>query len=381
MEQVIKQEDVVVASEKALSLMDVVRGLSSKVKMQIRGEALLKRFPGLEHKIRRNQLLRQAAEAKERGDSAEISALMPEIWSLVAVVMDSGLSSSHYGLAYKAPAKKISCKSESKKVEVKAKGSKVADGQSDTKKESGVKANSSKPKVKRSLDLNNSKSGKTSKLVNGSKIDLSGLTPLGHGDFDGVMVSYIMGYTGDTFCHRPVVIVRRVAGLYGCECVKHDRYQEYTLHRGILNQADLTSNGVPSPYWSVLDAMTELHDGFSMDDVLNLAVKLVGEEKREACKTAWYVLKTHATHPTKMNAGYCYMLDSTKDDKYRFNIRLRREEETLEYFSSQKKVRKSVKNKISKANKKVENDETIFSGTNIKAEEGPIVTVQVANVN
>lgn len=150
-----------------------------------------------------------------------------------------------------------------------------------------------------------------------------------------VMGSCVVGTTGKTYRGREVVSCVFPPGLFGTRKEGRTRRNELTLHNGIINQCSLTkgSGAVPTPYWAVLDAASALKTGFTRKDVMDLAVKTVGEEKRRACEMAWDVLRNHHKHARKCEAGMGYMIDSTEGGK--LMIRARDAGETVQYFAAQ----------------------------------------------
>lgn len=149
---------------------------------------------------------------------------------------------------------------------------------------------------------------------------------------DGEVVpSLVDGSTGETYLGREVVVFRRPPGLFGTCKDRKENKRRLTLCRGIVNQCALMNP--PTPYWAVLDAMSELKDGFTKLQVVERAVVVVGEAKRAACGFAWDVLRNHHRHARKRNEGMSHMIDVLPDG--RLAIRARCADETLQYFAAE----------------------------------------------
>lgn len=144
----------------------------------------------------------------------------------------------------------------------------------------------------------------------------------------------MVGYTGEKFCDRPVVLFRQRPGVFGAASIRRPKLRRYTLHNGILNQCAAHADGRPGVYWSVLDAMSDMKSGFTRDDIVDKAVatlvKYDGRFKsnaKKACVTAFYILKTHMAHPARSNMGFGFIVEKGADKK--LILRARREGETL----------------------------------------------------
>jgi len=140
----------------------------------------------------------------------------------------------------------------------------------------------------------------------------------------------IEGSTGKTYWGREVVVFNHLPGLFGTRLDGRVRRRALTICNGIINQCSL--DNPPTPYWAVLDAMSELKVGFTRKLVIDRAVKTVGEVGRRACELAWDVLRNHHRHARKCDAGLAYMLDA---EGGLLSIRARCEDETVQYFASQ----------------------------------------------
>lgn len=152
-----------------------------------------------------------------------------------------------------------------------------------------------------------------------------------------VVPALVEGATGDMYRGRTVVVFRHPAGLFGTHKGCRDRKRLLTLCKGIVNQC--TIEEPPSPYWAVVDSMSDLRTGFTKSSVVERAIMIVGEERRKACEMAWDVLRNHHRHARKKEAGMGFMLDALPGG--RSAIRARSAEETVQYFEAEGERRKS----------------------------------------
>lgn len=132
----------------------------------------------------------------------------------------------------------------------------------------------------------------------------------------------IIGYTGEEFCSRPVVLFRQRPGVFGSTSVKKDKVRRYTLHNGILNQCAIHSDGRPGVYWAVLDTMSDLKVEFTKEQVIDRATQVMKKYNGrcrgnlvKAVTTAFYILKTHVKHPARKNMGFGFIIDKLQDKK------------------------------------------------------------------
>jgi hypothetical protein len=152
----------------------------------------------------------------------------------------------------------------------------------------------------------------------------------------------VMGSTGETYHGREVVVFKHTPGLFGTRKEGKERIHRFTLHNGLVNQCSLQDT--PTPYWAVLDSMIDCKANFARKDVIEKAVKIVGEDKRKACEMAWDVLRNHQRHARKCNAGMAYMIDSISGGK--LSIRARSDYETLQYFEGEATRRKTAEQTV-----------------------------------
>jgi hypothetical protein len=158
-----------------------------------------------------------------------------------------------------------------------------------------------------------------------------------HAEVDGgAMRRAVLGRLPDKFCGRDVVLVRRMPGMFGSPCVQRPTLSLHTLHKGIVNQMEITAG--PSAYWAVLDSASELGRGFTDEQVIGMAVRLLKgsgsrkpeKELKRACNAAWATTKWHQNHPWKKTRGFGYMVDVFSEGG--MAIRGRHADETMKYF-------------------------------------------------
>ena len=143
-----------------------------------------------------------------------------------------------------------------------------------------------------------------------------GWQPLAEGDLECTEVAGdVLGYTGEEYRGRKVVAFRKHPEVFGGVPMRRAVTVRLTLHKGILNHMELRSGkGVPTPYWAVMDAASDLKSGFTTEQVLIRALGILGDDSRlDACRIAWYVLKSHHTHPKERYRGMSYMVDEAAD--------------------------------------------------------------------
>ena len=152
------------------------------------------------------------------------------------------------------------------------------------------------------------------------------LRPLAKGELAcAVIAGDVRGWTGATYMGRGVVSVDRRPEAFGCPRLKREAVVQLTLHKGILNHMGMRV-GVPTPYWAVLDAMSDLGE-FTMQEVMSRAMGVCGDGSIDACRTAWYVLKSHQTHPKERYRGMAFIVEAVPGKAERFSIRGRRASE------------------------------------------------------
>lgn len=187
------------------------------------------------------------------------------------------------------------------------------------------------------------------------------LDPLGDEPIDCLFLkSDILGYiprdigVQSEICGKRILVMVNRPNVFGEEVVvdKGDGkvgIRRATLNNGILNQCNIKDE-YPTPYWAVLDIMTELKT-FSKDMIIDKCVEVYGDQRdkgsyesledfRNACVSAFYVLKDHHKHPMKMYSGCCFMVvHHGSMDVNKFTIRSRERHETLEFFENLGKVK------------------------------------------
>jgi hypothetical protein len=159
------------------------------------------------------------------------------------------------------------------------------------------------------------------------------------GFVDGdVIPSLIEGRVGGLYHDREVVVFRHIPGLFGTRFDGMVRVRKLTIHNGILNQCSMELE--VTPYWAVMDSMSELKTNFTRNQVIDLAVKLTGEDQRKACEMSWDVLRNHHRHARKCYAGMGYMVDTSNSGRGvyggRLSIRARCADETVQFFLSER---------------------------------------------
>ena len=115
-----------------------------------------------------------------------------------------------------------------------------------------------------------------------------------------------------------------------------------TLKNGLINQCSIRGN-VPTPYFAVLQAAIDLKQGFKRQDIINMAVRIVGEGKRKACELSWDVLRNHHRHARKCEAGMVFMIQEDNKEKGKLMIRARDISESVQYFKAQPGRRKEAR--------------------------------------
>ena len=176
------------------------------------------------------------------------------------------------------------------------------------------------------------------------KAETQKLEPLAEGDcVCSAVRDDALGYTGDSFCGRRIILFRKRQGVFG-GTAKGERLRRYTLHNGIPNMSDLRGDK-PTVYWAVLDAMIDMKAGFTKPEVVAAATKTMSSVSKaswseKAAGIAFDVLKTHETHPTKRGSGMCHHVDDTTDDRGGetvMTLRPRRADETMAKFQRDRK--------------------------------------------
>ena len=163
--------------------------------------------------------------------------------------------------------------------------------------------------------------------------------PLKVGEIDcEVIAKDVIGWTGETYCNRGVVSVLRRPEVFGGVPLKNEAIVNLTLHNGILNHMGIRPDRSPTPYWAVMDAMSDMKGGFTMEQVVSRAMVIMGDDsKMSACKTAWYVLKSHQTHPKERDRGMAFIVETLSPGH--FSLRARKEDETQAKFDKDREER------------------------------------------
>jgi hypothetical protein len=203
----------------------------------------------------------------------------------------------------------------------------------------------------------------------GNMDKVESLRALEKGDLDcGIISRDVKGWTGRQYMGRGTVLVERRPERFGAPSLKREAVVELTLHNGILNHMGIRPDRRPTPYWAVMDAMSDMKDGFTMEQVVSRAMMTLGDEGEaetlmEACRTAWYVLKSHQTHPKERYRGMSFIVETMAPGLFR--VRARSTGETQEVFDRAREKRVASR-KTSKSEKAV----GVISG---KSHEDPVV--------
>lgn len=268
--------------------------------------------PGFEKLVQRNQIAAEIKRLKDNGDDGLAHTIRRDLVGLTADIMNLGLS-----LPVMASPPPPAPKEE--KSPKKSKSSKEvlpAEGTESSEKE--VKEESLEP-----ANISEFKSEVAGQIVKGF-------------------------IRGQTYQNRRIAVVKMVPNLFGAGCVNKESTRHFTVHKGIINHSDIRKQGYPSPYWMVMDVMSDL-ETFTKVSVVTESVKRLKEcgakdddealTLEERCSTAFNVLKTHHIHPSKKNSGLTHMCDTDPagtGDKKAIRIRGRKAEETLAHFNSAK---------------------------------------------
>jgi len=153
----------------------------------------------------------------------------------------------------------------------------VSESESDSESDSGGPAKSKEPSQSgRSGNKRKVKSmSRTGRRPKGSRnVDPDGLQPVDPEVIDSEPVrESVLGYTGEMYHGRPVVLFRKCPEAFGCEALKRSSNVRLTLHNGILNHMEIGDlSREPTPYWAVLDAASDLKTGFTTEQVRSRAL-------------------------------------------------------------------------------------------------------------
>lgn len=311
----ITRETVIQAAKESYSMESLAEQLGIENE-ELDWNAIESICPGFEKLVQRNQVAAELKRLKDRGEDKLAHVIRRDLVGLTADIMGMGLS---LPVMASPPAPKEEPKAD-KTTAKKAKPAKV-----DKPAEEVIE--SSEKEVKE-----------------------ESLEPVGISEFKSdVAFQIVKGFLrGQTYQGRRIAVVRMVPGLFGAGCVNKESTRHFTVHKGIINHSDIRKQGSPSPYWMVMDVMSDL-ETFTKKSVVAESVKRLKEcgakdsdealTLEERCSTAFNVLKTHHIHPSKKNSGLTHMCDTDPagtGDKKAIKIRGRRAEETLAHFNSAK---------------------------------------------
>jgi hypothetical protein len=165
--------------------------------------------------------------------------------------------------------------------------------------------------------------------------------PLLPGECDcTVIIPDIIGWTGEEYRGRKIILMERNPERFGAPGLKSKAVVKLTLHNGIVNHMGipLDDERLPTPYWAVMDVMSDMKDGFTMEQVVGRAMGILGsDDKMSACKTAWYVLKSHQTHPKERYRGMSFIVETLSPGL--FKVRARRADEMQVVFDQGREER------------------------------------------
>ena len=195
------------------------------------------------------------------------------------------------------------------------------------------------------------KTSKPRKRVSSKTIET--VVPVPEGMVSGMVLSPLAtGISSEMYMDRPVVIFKVPAGgLFGTGYPSRGRQEAWTVVNGITNCLTMKFPN-PTPYWSVLDAMSEL-GSFTKPQVVEKAMNRYpglseapgpdggkSEARRmiDALSVAFDVLKGHQKHPRKKSAGMAHIVEDPKGGSP-MTIRPRELEESLQYFEDDKRRR------------------------------------------
>lgn len=310
--------------------------------------------PGIGKLLEGNRLGRELREAVAAGASSnQIKELRRKIIATSLSRIEEGLDLKDYGISC---AVGVTIQS--------VVGNKNKEKEMETKKST---------KAVRGTKVKTVPVAKVKKTVPVAKKLIEATAPCVDGSVAGdVMPKHVLGMTSRSFCGRECVAVRRVPGMFGAKGSAKERVVELTLVKGIVNPSELSSDGVPTPYWAVIDAASVLEKGFTRKDVVDMAADMIarhgGSGSREdivkSCGTAWDVMKNHHNHPTKREAGLWYMVEEG-DSKKVMLIRARREEETFQKFEAMR----------ADSSNRVEAKKTKSVPKTVPTEERPVVSI------
>jgi hypothetical protein len=167
-------------------------------------------------------------------------------------------------------------------------------------------------------------------------VDVPKLLPVAAGEVDGkALPPLVLGATGKEYHGRKVVAVKRVAGIFGTKAGARGGPQLCTLRNGLVNQCSMKEP--PTPYWAAMDAASGLKTGFTREQVVEEALKLLGKGvSRRGVEIAWDVLKNHQYHPRKRDCGMGFVVDQAPGRGKVMSVRARDEGETQVYFEAQR---------------------------------------------
>ena len=304
--------------------------------------------PGFEKLVERNALAAECKRASDSGDHKFAHGIRREIIRLTQEIFDMGLAKS---VAMASPGETPQAPVPSDPPQAGQQASQpVAVPETPATQapvapqaDVGVKERPAKAKPKEAKPVAHGKpAGQKAKPdgLDGLKLEKVGKGSLkcqaAHEMVEGIVV-------GQEYHGRKLVVIHYVAGLFGDGIAPHKGRKLGTLHNGHINHCDIREGEPPTPYWAVMDAMSDLGE-FTKEEAVSLAVtnmkkfgsKLSRGELTGKCGIAYDVLSTHERHPSKRKSGMSHICDQHPTRPRTKVMRGRKREETLEHFLGQK---------------------------------------------
>ena len=158
-----------------------------------------------------------------------------------------------------------------------------------------------------------------------------------------VVASDVLGYTGDTYKSRKIVVYVQRPRIFGEEVVDKMSIRLCTIHKGVLNLGAMRDE--PTSAWMALDMMSELGK-FTRDDVLKKVSEVHGVKGQELkdVEYRYNELKNHHLDTSKRYLGMVHMVEDLNTlEGGGCILRGRQAYETLEYFLERESKLKGAK--------------------------------------
>jgi hypothetical protein len=154
----------------------------------------------------------------------------------------------------------------------------------------------------------------------------------------------LLGYTGETYRDRRVVLACLRPQLFGGGDDKSVYYALLTLHNGILNEFTMGKDDKSLNYhWLFLDAMSDMGT-FTRTQLFERVEKQAGPDaKKTALNPAYAVTKGHHTMKKRQDRGMAYIVETVGEEggELKFRIRGRTILDTqlaMEHLSTAQKI-------------------------------------------